>query len=200
MRRSVLSVLSVLSLASTSVLHAQSTARAVGLSLSGGLSQPIGELADFAESGFQLSAGVWIRPSRFARLSFTGDLSYDRFALDVGTLGAANGVSAQTRVLGGRASAKYLLGAGTTSTIRPYVIGGLGLYNVKDATTQNGESGESPGQTKLGLHGGAGLDVRLSGFSTFIEARVHNLLTDGQGLNRSRGSMRYVPIVFGVRF
>lgn len=74
------------------------------------------------------------------------------------------------------------------------------MYNVKDITTAYRDSLESPGQTKLGFHGGAGVDVRLLGLSIFVEASVRYVLTDGRGRNTSRGSTWYFPIDIDGRF
>ena len=70
--------------------------------------------------------------------------------------------------------------------LRPYALGGLGLFN-----TRNPETDQS--DTNLGLQVGGGLTFQLSGFSTFAEARFVNVFSDGR-------SSRYVPITFGVRF
>jgi hypothetical protein len=69
-----------------------------------------------------------------------------------------------------------------------YGIGGLGLYNSRadlpapfaDVT-----------QTDLGFNIGAGLNVPLTGFGTFIEARFH-YVTDSK--------MKFVPITVGIKF
>ncbi|MBL0940370.1 MAG: outer membrane beta-barrel protein [Gemmatimonadaceae bacterium] len=198
MRQSCFSLLVVLSLASVSVATAQTTPRTVGVSVSGGLAQPIGASADVANTGYNLGAALWLRPA--ARFSLRGELSYDRLSLDAGSEAEANGIKAHTRAIGGSVSGIYRLSPNRESLIRPYLLGGLGLYNVKDVVSYSGDALESPGMTKLGIHGGVGLDMRLSGFNAFVEARVQNIFTDGRGLNTSRQHIRYVPIVFGVRF
>ena len=57
----------------------------------------------------------------------------------------------------------------------------------------------SSSATKLGLNGGAGLDLPLSGIAAFVEARFHYIFSDsgnnGLGYNAS-----FVPIVVGVHF
>lgn len=76
--------------------------------------------------------------------------------------------------------------------VKPYVLGGLGLYNGK-TTADFGSAEISGSDTNLGLQAGAGVAFQLSGFSTFAEARLVNIFSDGN-------SSRFVPIVFGVRF
>jgi hypothetical protein len=73
-------------------------------------------------------------------------------------------------------------------TVRPYLIGGGGIYNER--------CDSCPSQTKFGLNGGAGITVPLSGFSTIIEARFH-VVFDSEG----GGSNSYfVPISVGLLF
>ena len=49
--------------------------------------------------------------------------------------------------------------------IRPYAIGGLGIYRVKAAVSFEGQD-VSQSDTKMGLNAGAGLSFQLSGFDT----------------------------------
>jgi opacity protein-like surface antigen len=71
-----------------------------------------------------------------------------------------------------------------------YFIGGLGFYGV-DIT---GEGIDADGDTKLGFNLGAGLQLPLTGFSTFIEARYNRVNLDNDA------TVQYIPIVFGIRF
>ncbi len=80
--------------------------------------------------------------------------------------------------------------------IRPYLIGGAGIYNERlsaTATDQNGTSSGSASESKFGFNLGGGVTIPLSGFDTFIEARYHRVT--GQD-----GTTAFVPITVGVMF
>jgi hypothetical protein len=68
-----------------------------------------------------------------------------------------------------------------------YFIGGLGLYNM--GSDIDGASST----TKFGFNVGAGFNIPLTGFGTFIEARLHYITTEGK-------ATMLVPINFGVKF
>ena len=68
----------------------------------------------------------------------------------------------------------------------PSLVGGLGVYSGKT-------SGSDGSSTDVGLQVGAGLTFKLSGFSTFLEAKYVNVFSDPN-------STGYLPITFGVKF
>jgi hypothetical protein len=68
-----------------------------------------------------------------------------------------------------------------------YLIGGLGLYNM------GSDISGSSSTTKFGFNVGAGFNIPLTGFGTFIEARLHYITTEGS-------ATMLVPINFGVKF
>ena len=71
--------------------------------------------------------------------------------------------------------------------IMPYLIGGAGVYGVKfDETNRKTE-------TKLGLNGGIGAAFPLSGFNTFVEARLHHVFNDPNARD-------FIPVTFGISF
>jgi hypothetical protein len=71
--------------------------------------------------------------------------------------------------------------------IRPYLIGGAGYYGVKPDVS--GFESEN----KLGLNGGIGAMFPLSGFNTFVEARLHHVFTDVS-------STQFIPVTIGILF
>ncbi len=175
------------------VLEAQDRSRPLGVSLASGLSQPLGRMwGSTANPGFRLVAGVWVRPTRLERLSFRGDFSYDRSGLALGPFATAANVSMATKVIGASVSTLYQL-ATPSSRFRPYVVGGLGIYEIKSITTEPRGSYETGGQVGPGFHGGGGVETRLAGLNTFVEARFQRNVIDGD-------RRTYVPLVFGIRF
>ena len=75
--------------------------------------------------------------------------------------------------------------------VRPYLIGGAGLYN----TRFRGLASDN----NLGLNGGVGLKFRFYDFDTFIEARYHAALDAVQRGGEDRAA-QFVPVTFGFSF
>ncbi|MDB4899163.1 MAG: hypothetical protein JWN53_971, partial [Gemmatimonadetes bacterium] len=73
----------------------------------------------------------------------------------------------------------------------PYLIGGVGAYNVKADFGNNGTNGNNS-QTEAGFNVGGGIRFPLGLLSTFLEARYHKTLGDS--------NTQYVPITFGINF
>jgi hypothetical protein len=92
-------------------------------------------------------------------------------------------------VIGGESLRVLALTANGTYTLIPaaYVIGGIGMYNSKVAV----DGAES--STDFGFNVGAGINIPLTGFGTYVEARYHHIPVDG-------GSFQMFPISVGIRF
>lgn len=170
-----------MALAAPVALQAQASSdKPISFGVSGGLSILNGDIADGYESGYSVAGHVGIKPAGLKSLRFRGDVSFDRW-------GAKRFDDISLRSLGIAGNAIYDFPVQSASTIRPYILGGVGVYNVK-VSADNGDS-----WTKAGLQAGGGVEFRLSGFSTFVEAKYVNVFTEGFDL-------RYTPITFGVRF
>ena len=92
-------------------------------------------------------------------------------------------------VLSGTANAVYAFSVSDETKFRPYLIGGLGIYNL------NPDSDLADSQTKLGINAGAGFSVPVGQGTTrlFGEARFHNIFAEGESLN-------ILPITIGIMF
>lgn len=175
----------IAALAVPAALSAQSTNKTVSLGVSGGLSLPMGDFGEGLNSGYNITGHVYFKPASLQAIRLRGDVSFDRWAVD----GAGD---ANSRALGFTGNVVYDFPTQSTSMVKPYVIGGLGLYNNKSSVNIGGAD-FSGSDTNLGLQAGAGLTFQLSGFSTFVEGKLVNVFSDGS-------SARFVPITFGVRF
>ena len=165
---------------------AQSSTRPFSLGLSGGASFPTGDAGDGLNTGFIVAGHVGVQPS-VSPVGLRFDVMYNRWDLD--------NVDANFRSLAGTANAMLMFPTARGSTVRPYVSGGVGLYNTKlSSETTGGGTFTSDGETDFGLNAGAGLDFGLSGLSTFVEVRYHSVFTSGES------NLNFVPVVFGVRF
>lgn len=187
MKRSVYTLLVAGLAMMPAALHAQS-AKTVSVGASGGLSLPMGDLSDGYESGFTVAGHIFLKPASLTKVSFRGDVSYDKWEAS-SVVGNVLNVSQST--LGFTGNALFALGGGSGG-MQPYLLGGGGMYRSSSSASVAGLSG-SRSSTNAGLQGGAGIEFKLAGFSTFAEAKFVNIFADG-------GSVNYVPITFGVKF
>jgi opacity protein-like surface antigen len=156
---------------------AQST---VVLGLSGGAAVPLGKIKDVYSTGFNGTASLGFGAGE-TPLSLRFDGTYTKFNnRDVGTTTIVG-----SRIISGDVNVIVSVLGG--EVIRPYFLAGGGIYNLKPLAAKANSSND------FGYQGGAGVAFDFSGFNTFIEARVHHVLTDN-------GATRYAPIVFGILF
>jgi opacity protein-like surface antigen len=131
---------------------------------------------DGLTTGFRAGVGLELHaPLMPVGLRFDGD--FDRLGFDGG---------------GGNASIWSVTANAVLSPalIPIYFIGGVGFYSTKVNVDGVGSSNS---ETDFGFNLGAGLQLPLTGFSTFIEARYTRINTELE-------ATQYIPIVFGVRF
>ena len=81
--------------------------------------------------------------------------------------------------------------------VRPYILAGVGGFNVTNMLTANGQS-TSTSQFNWGLDGGAGLAISIGRLSAFVEGRVQNVYTQ-KGMADLK-SIQSVPVSFGIMF
>jgi hypothetical protein len=149
--------------------------RPVTVGVAAGVSLPVGKLGDAANTGFNVAASATLKPV-MVPFGVRLEAGYDQFGLE--------GVDGNLRSF--NVTGNAIVTVPSATPLKPYLIGGLGWYNVK---TEGFDA-----VNKLGLNVGAGINMPLSGFDTFLEARYHVLT------NTSPSSFRFIPITFGVRF
>lgn len=173
-------------LAAPALLSAQTAAdKPVSFGVSGGLSMPMGDLGDVANSGYTVGGHVFFKPASISAVRFRGDVAYDKW-------GVKNaGGNADLRSLSVVGNALYDFPS--ESTIQPYLIGGLGFYSTKAIYNLGQTTGSTDSNTDVGLQFGGGLTFKLSGFDTFAEAKYVRVFSDPN-------STTWLPITFGVRF
>ncbi len=154
-------------------------ARPITIGLAGGLSLPLGDFGENNETGYAVQGSIGFRPAAIP-FGLRADVMYQSFGLD--------NFDGSLTTLSGTLNGLFSLGT-AGSGLRPYLIGGVGIYNLGGEV----EGVDIEGETKVGLNGGAGLRFALSGFNTFLEARYHSVFTDDQSTN-------FIPILFGVEF
>lgn len=112
------------------------------------------------------------------------------------------GISEIPYTFGGRASRARIVSATGNGVLRlsaipgPYVIGGVGLYNMV------AECATCPsGTTKGGVNGGVGYGLSAGGLSLFAEARCHYIAGRSDPTNGGiNSSTQFIPFAVGIRF
>jgi opacity protein-like surface antigen len=101
------------------------------------------------------------------------------------------GAIERLRLVGANAELSYDL---TTSRLRPYVIGGLGLYRISWSDTFSGGVLQVDGVSPAVI-GGLGFRYRVGKIDLFAEGRVHGFTN-----KRLYCGCFVTPITFGLRF
>jgi opacity protein-like surface antigen len=159
--------------------------RPISFGAGGGVSVPVSDAKDAFKNGVN-AKGFFRVKLPLLPFALGGDLGYQRFDIeDAFVPGGGTG-----QILSGLASAQFELMPGPIS---PYIVLGLGAYNLK---TDAG--GTENSDTRFGINGGAGLAIRLFGFGAFAEGRVDNVYTEKGLIDAS--SIQVVPVTFGIVF
>jgi opacity protein-like surface antigen len=188
----------------------------LGIGLIGGATLPVGNYNKIAAAGFHVGGFVDFG-RRFGPAGLRADLMYHGFG-DKDLLETGDNTTEVTF------SNKYSMVSGTLnlvfglpledSPIRPYVLGGVGGYYVKNTPKCNGpdivcdpflsESDERGSATKFGINGGGGIEFGMGGANVFLEARYHHIFSAAPQLecegevNCNTAAAKLVPISLGV--
>jgi hypothetical protein len=161
---------------SASTSSAQSS-KAISLGISAGAAIPVGDLGDDYTTGYNGTVSLGFQ-SVGSPIGIRIDGMYNK----LGPKSEFDGVLPDIKIMSANANLVYALpGVG----IRPYLIGGAGIYSYKpDISGVDAES-------DFGLNGGIGAAFPLSGFTAFIEARYHHIFTDNY-------ATQFIPVTFGI--
>lgn len=172
---------------------AMQPAAPVSFGISAGLALPMGDFGDVVNAGFNINGLVRYTPTTLP-ITFRGELLFQHFgAKDDGV--DAGGSSQVIAVV-----PSVVYDFTTQSSVKPYVLGGIGVYHTKFSASGTIEGIDIEGidfdasssSTDLGIHAGAGIRFPLSSITGFVEARIQDVFGDGS---------EYVfPISFGVTF
>ncbi len=200
MRLSSIAICTATFLAGASVMPAQgstSIIKPISFGISGGVAVPTGGLSDGTANG---TTGVNTGYDATASLAVAlpalpfglrGDASYAGFGGKSALISpnpGANRSNADVRIASFTANVVYQISL-PLPVVRPYLIGGVGAYNVHVSPS----SGGSSSSTNTGFNIGAGVALPLILANTFIEARYHYV-------SQSNGTISYVPITVGIMF
>ena len=161
-------------------------AQGVEFSLGGGISNPLGTFNDATKLGWNGLAAVSFVPTGWP-VGIQVDGEYQQFPFD--------GFSGHERFLIGTGNLVYKFNTSENSAVRPYLIGGGGVYNFKGtgSSTVSGNFSTSGSTTKFGINGGAGIDFKAGSAGLFVEGRFHDVFTSGK-------DETFFPITVGLRF
>jgi len=173
MKRTLLAGLAVACLA----IVAASPGSAQGLrwGVSVGALMPMGDYNTLDKPGWVVGAGVtnWLSGGT---LGIRGDVSYSTTKRDGG--------GGDTKIIGGMASLVYGLGPSSASA-RPFVTGGVGLYNVDFGTV-------SASKVAFGLGAGLMFKMGTGGMRLVVATRYTSVALDP--------SLNFLPITVGLTF
>jgi opacity protein-like surface antigen len=169
--------------------------RPISIGLGGGVSVPVSDYKESFKNGFN---GFNLRGLPIApRLDFT----FQKLNIKETQLSGTGFTGGKSQILSGLGNLTYSLGVGP---IRPYILAGLGVYNLKtevESESAGTEPEASNTQTKFGINGGAGLLLKLGGISAYIEGRIDNIFTqENQNVGQNIKSVKIVPVTFGLVF
>ncbi|MEP7065024.1 MAG: outer membrane beta-barrel protein [Gemmatimonadota bacterium] len=171
----------------------------VRFGIMGGATIPLSDLSDEAKTGWNagalLTIGVPLVPVSFRIDGQWHQMNGKNFS----TPGGGSSRFPDFRIIDGTANVVYTFGAALPTKF--YVIGGIGAYNER---VHDPDLDVSASSTKFGLNAGVGVKFQLTGFSTFIEARYHNVIHGTEigdtGSGTSAKSLQFLPISVGITF
>ncbi len=160
--------------------HVAQAQSGTSLGFGGGAAMPTGSFGDAATTGWSSQLVARVKPGS-SPVGLQVDGFYNRFGLE-------GGIDGNTRLMGGTANAVFAFPG--ASRARPYLIGGVGLYNGKVSIDG---LGASESQTDFGANAGAGFDVAVGKrAAVFAEGRFHAIFMDETAY--------MVPVTLGLRW
>ena len=137
-----------------------------------GIALPVGRLSDDHAAGYAFGAVAEYAVAN-QPYSLRAEGMFQRFALKSGHTGR------DANLLDIGASVVYR--TDMVSEARPFVTGGIAIYNATDEGT------------RPGINGGAGVEIPLTGFTAVAEARLHLMLADARPIMT-------IPFTITIRF
>ena len=155
--------------------------------IGGGATLALGDFGDPFNNGPHGLVGVAFQPAGFP-VGIRIDGMYHRISGDEDVLLADD---ANAQIINGTVNAVYSFSSSTSTPIRPYILAGGGVYNLKLVGDDVPDGAD--GDTNFGINAGAGFDYQASdNLGIFLEGRFHLIFTDPDKTN-------VLPISVGVR-
>ena len=172
--------------------RAQVDPRAVSFGIGGGTSVPVGEARNTYRTGF--NGGAFLRLDLGALpLAFRADCIYQNFELTSAAIPPAGAPGSGTgTLLGGMGDALVFVRRGG---VRPYLVGGAGVYSVRTEFDANGLPTQT--LTRLGFRGGLGLQFTFGSLVLYAEGTLDHVVPRA---GSSEAVIQVVPVSMGVIF
>src|SRR6266498_1982651 len=138
----------------------------VQFGLGGGVTIPSGSTSDALKTGWHGMGLIQFKPAG-SPVGFQVDGAFQQLKFELG--------GGKEQVIDGTGNIVYEFQVSPDTKFRPYLIGGGGVYNLKDKF----DDGASASVTKFGINAGAGFNVQASGVGVFVEGRFHNVFVTG---------------------
>ncbi len=180
--------------------------------IGGGFTEPVWDIGNRLNRGWNVTAGAGVNLTREGHVGVLGEFNYNRFGLSNGALNAANVPGGDMSLWSFTANPRVRLNP--RGKVDFYLIGGGGVYHrtidftapgfsnitafdpffgiLFPATISTTQVLASRSNTKGGLNGGAGFEIKLGqGNAKFFgEARYHHMYTRPTATT-------FVPVTFG---
>jgi hypothetical protein len=186
MKRSILAVAALATVALSATTSSAQSNKAISLGISGGAAIPVSDLGEDFTTGYNGTVSLMFR-SLGSPIGLRVDGMYNHMSVkDDRTIGIPGfGTLDAIAISSANANLVYNLpGTGIT----PYLIGGAGVYNLKSDVS---DADDPDSINKFGVNGGIGASFPLSGFTTFIEARYHHVFSENV-------ATKFIPVTFGI--
>jgi hypothetical protein len=181
----------VLSAPTVGAQRGKAHSSSISWSAGAGMSVPTGDLSTGAANGFHVQGnGAYHRLGW--PIDLRAELAYHRFGekdytVAGGRGGQAINYASKSSTIAGIVDASYALN--TVGRVRPYLLGGPGVYNTRAELTRAGGTPTNSSETKVGLNVGGGMNFSLVGRRAYFEARYHHV-----------DQAAWIPITLGIRF
>jgi hypothetical protein len=159
-------------------------AQGAEFALGGGVGFPTGNFDNSVKTGWHGLVGVSFVPNGWP-VGIQIDGQYQQYKFD----GSA---SLKDRFIMGTGNVVFKFKSSEGSKVRPYIIGGPGIYNIKATGSNDIGVLTSGGTTKFGFNAGVGFDFKAGGAGLFVESRFHNVFTSG-------ADVKFIPVTLGIR-
>ena len=106
------------------------------------------------------------------------DVSDDNQTFLDATFGS--GTEADAKLMHYGAHAKYMLSTNSESKFTPYLVGGAGIYHIKNELTPPGGATSDASESKFGVRGGVGANVMMGQrWGLGFQADYNDVMTSG---------------------
>ncbi len=154
----------------------------------GGITIPSGSTSDALKTGWNAEGVFQYKPAT-SPVGLQIDGMYQQLKASDAAI-ALDPLADKSQIWSATGNVVFWFPVAKETKVHPYVLGGGGVYNIKDKFTD----GTSASVTKFGINGGAGFDFDIqSQAAFFVEGRFHNVFISG-------GNVHFIPITAGFRF